>query len=265
MLENSGFVDQVGPAPLQLKVIIQKNVRNPNHHYFSKKYLNTPPICIAMRLPFVSQYFRCPYALGKGKYCQYASILFVSQYTSHLYCNMPPICIALLFGKSWWLWSPGCSPIIEGGQKLRLRQIPVRTRVPLQCLSRGCDTSVSLGHVASRDLRVVNTATRNKIQERDPFFLYHHFTCWQLSEVPCEAMSGSRHLKVRQVVEIKHAIVRFAFTKFATKTFIGGIQPININKSRVCPGNGRGFQTVVRAEAGAFSREKGRDPNLTPK
>ena len=64
----------------------------------------------------------------------------VSQYTSHLYCNTPPICIAVLLvplgskeretmsvllpfvpqyashlyrstlGKSWWLWSLGCSP-----------------------------------------------------------------------------------------------------------------------------------------------------------
>ena len=38
--------------------LFQKNVGNPNHHYFSKKYRNTPPICIAIRLPFVSQYFR---------------------------------------------------------------------------------------------------------------------------------------------------------------------------------------------------------------
>ena len=35
----------------------QKNVRNPNHHYFSEKHCNTPPICIAIRLQFVSQYF----------------------------------------------------------------------------------------------------------------------------------------------------------------------------------------------------------------
>ena len=35
---------------------------------------------------------------------------FVSQYASHLYCNTPPICIAILLGKSWWLWSPECSP-----------------------------------------------------------------------------------------------------------------------------------------------------------
>ena len=43
----------------------QKSVRNPNHHHFSKKYRNTPPICIAIRLQFASQYFWCPYALRK--------------------------------------------------------------------------------------------------------------------------------------------------------------------------------------------------------
>ena len=64
----------------------QKNVRNPNHHYFSKKYRNTPPICIAIRLQFVLQCFRCPYALRKGKHCQYSS---------HLYRSTPPICIAI--------------------------------------------------------------------------------------------------------------------------------------------------------------------------
>ena len=36
-------------------VIIRKNVRNPNHHDFSKKYRNTPLICIALRLQFVLQ------------------------------------------------------------------------------------------------------------------------------------------------------------------------------------------------------------------
>ena len=72
---------------------------------------------IATHLPSVLQYasnlyrsaFWCLYALRKGKYCQY-SLPFVSQYASHLYCNTPPICIAVLLGKSWWLWSPGCSP-----------------------------------------------------------------------------------------------------------------------------------------------------------
>ena len=35
-------------------------VGNPNHHDFSKKYRNTPPICIAIRLEFLMQYFGCP-------------------------------------------------------------------------------------------------------------------------------------------------------------------------------------------------------------
>ena len=37
----------------------------------------------------------------------------LSQYASHLYFKTPPICITLLLGKSWWLWSPGCSPEIS--------------------------------------------------------------------------------------------------------------------------------------------------------
>ena len=71
----------------------QKNVRNPNHHYFSKKYRNTPPICIAIRLPFVPQYFWCPYALRKGNtvstppICIAVRLPFVLQYASHLYRN----------------------------------------------------------------------------------------------------------------------------------------------------------------------------------
>ena len=80
----------------------QKNVRNPNHHYVSKKYRNTPPICIAVRLPFVSQYFRCPYALRKGKYCQYSS---------HLYRSTPPICIAIrlpFVSQYFWENLGGC-------------------------------------------------------------------------------------------------------------------------------------------------------------
>ena len=100
--------------------ISHKNVRNPNHHYFSKKYRNTPPICIAILLQFVLQCFWCPFALRKGKYCQYSSHLYRSTppiciavvlYASHLYRSTPPICIAVLLGKSWWLWSPECSPI----------------------------------------------------------------------------------------------------------------------------------------------------------
>ena len=58
-----------------------------------KKYRNTPPICIAIRLRFVLQYFRCPYALRKGKsvstppICIAVHLPFVSQYASHLYRN----------------------------------------------------------------------------------------------------------------------------------------------------------------------------------
>ena len=80
-----------------------KECQKPNHHYFSQKYRNTPPICIARCLQCVLQCFWCLYALRTWKYCQYAS---------HLYCNTPPICIAVLVEKSWRLWSPGCSPYV---------------------------------------------------------------------------------------------------------------------------------------------------------
>ena len=56
-----------------------------------KKYRNTPPICIAVRLQFVLPCFWCPYALRKGKYGQNSSICvavrlpFVLQYAFHLY------------------------------------------------------------------------------------------------------------------------------------------------------------------------------------
>ena len=58
-----------------------------------KKYRNTPPICIAIRLPFVPQYFWCPYALRKGNtvstppICIAVRLPFVLQYASHLYRN----------------------------------------------------------------------------------------------------------------------------------------------------------------------------------
>ena len=75
-----------GRQPRNVGATCQKNVRNPNHHFFSKKYRTTPPICIAVRLQFVLEYFRRPYALRKGKYCQYSS---------HFYRSTPPICIAV--------------------------------------------------------------------------------------------------------------------------------------------------------------------------
>ena len=58
--------------------LYQKNVRNPNHHYFSKKYCNTPPICITIRPQFVLQ---------SPPICIAVRLPFVSQYASHLYCN----------------------------------------------------------------------------------------------------------------------------------------------------------------------------------
>ena len=64
---------------------------------------------IAIHLQFVLQYasnlycsaFDAPELWGKGNTS--VRLPFVSQYASHLYRNT--------FGKSWWLWSPGCSPI----------------------------------------------------------------------------------------------------------------------------------------------------------
>ena len=72
-------------------------------HFTSHLYCNMPPICIAVLLVPPSPEER-----------EVLSVLlaFVSQYASHLYHNTPPFCIAVLLRKSWWLWSPGCSPII---------------------------------------------------------------------------------------------------------------------------------------------------------
>ena len=119
---------------------IQKNVRNPSHHYFSNKYCNTHPICSAVRLQFLLQRFRCHWALRKGKYfstlpiCIAARLPFVSQYASHCIT----ICLRIVsqcFGeKSWWLWSPGCSPILS--QEMRLGRTQ---RAPSQRAPRGCE------------------------------------------------------------------------------------------------------------------------------
>ena len=90
-----------------------------------KKYRNTPPICIAIRLQFVLQYIWCPYALRKR---ETLSVLppVVLQYAPHLYCNTPPICIAVLLGKSWWLQSPGCSPFKSPNLKQKAANQPLR-------------------------------------------------------------------------------------------------------------------------------------------
>ena len=56
-----------------------------------KKYRNTPPICIAIRLQFVLEHFWCPYTLRKGNTASTPPICiavrppFVLQYASHLY------------------------------------------------------------------------------------------------------------------------------------------------------------------------------------
>ena len=81
---------------------LRRMSETPNHHYFSKKYCNTPPICIAVRLQFVLQCVWCPYALRKGEY---------SQYSSHLYRNTPPICIAIrlpFVSQCFWENLGGC-------------------------------------------------------------------------------------------------------------------------------------------------------------
>ena len=85
--------------PPQPPVIFRRMSENPNRHYFSDKYRNAPPICIAIRLQFVLQYFWCP--------CQVLSVLlpFVSQYARHLYCNTPPILYRSAFG---WENLGGC-------------------------------------------------------------------------------------------------------------------------------------------------------------
>ena len=81
---------------------VQKNVRNPNHHFFSKKncnyasnlYCNTPPICIAVLL--------VPLGSKEREKCQYSS---------HLYRGTPPICIAIrlpFVSQYFWENLGGC-------------------------------------------------------------------------------------------------------------------------------------------------------------
>ena len=67
---------------------------------------------------YASHLYRSTFVPLGSKEREILSVLlpFVSQYASHLYCNTPPICIAVLLGKSWWLWSPDCSP-----EKARVR------------------------------------------------------------------------------------------------------------------------------------------------
>ena len=82
---------------------------------------------IAINLAFILEYasnlycsaFGAPRALG-SKEREILSVLipFVSHYARPLYCNTPPIRIEALLRKSWWLWSPGCSPNITHALRL---------------------------------------------------------------------------------------------------------------------------------------------------
>ena len=106
---------------MPLRAHDQKNVRNPNHHYFAKKYrntppkkyCNTPPICIALLL--------VPYALRKGKYCQYSSHLYrstpliVLQYASHLYRSTT-------FGKILVVVVTGMFPTCQQGDRTKVTE-----------------------------------------------------------------------------------------------------------------------------------------------
>ena len=87
---------------------IRRMSENPTTTTSQKSMGHTRPICIAVRLQFVSQCFWCPYALRKGKYCQYSS---------HLHRSTPPICIAIrlhvyrsAFGKIFVVEVTGMCP-----------------------------------------------------------------------------------------------------------------------------------------------------------
>ena len=77
---------------------------NPNPYNLSKKYGSTPPICTAVRPPFVSPYFPGIKLRRKGNPA--VRLPFVLQYASHLYGSTPPICTAVLLEKYWGLGSP---------------------------------------------------------------------------------------------------------------------------------------------------------------
>ena len=148
--------------------------RNPNHHYFSKKYRNTPPICIAIRLQFVLQYFWCHWALKKGKYfstppiCIAIRLPFVLEYASHLYrstfgkilvvvvTGMFPILLAGLetqtqnaafFERKW----PKCKPWHRGRSLNRKKTIAMRllkaSVLPRKALNRNLSWGFLLGNL----------------------------------------------------------------------------------------------------------------------
>ena len=72
---------RVGPSKRRMS-------ETPSTTASQKKYCDTPPICIAIRLQFVLQRFRCHWALRKGKYF-----------------STPPICIAVRLPFVWqYVW-----------------------------------------------------------------------------------------------------------------------------------------------------------------
>ena len=71
----------------------QKNVRNPSHHYFSKKYCNT--IQCVLSAFAATELFQEREILQYSSRCIAVRLPFVSQYASRLYHSTPPICIAI--------------------------------------------------------------------------------------------------------------------------------------------------------------------------
>ena len=84
---------------------------------FFRPLLQSAEICIAVRLQSVLRCFRCPYALRKGKYCQYSS---------HLHRSTPPICIAIRLpfaSQYFWKSLGGCGH----------REVPPKMRFFCRC------------------------------------------------------------------------------------------------------------------------------------
>ena len=94
MSQNPGLVNQFSSTP-RGRLNCQKSFGNPNPYWSRRKYGSTPPICTAVRPPFVL--LDLPggggLSLKKGKpnstppICTAVRLPFVRQYASHLYGN----------------------------------------------------------------------------------------------------------------------------------------------------------------------------------
>ena len=133
--------------PLLLKKVWQ---------YTSNLYRSTSSICIAVLLMPLRSEER-----------ETLSVLlpFVSQYAPHLYRNTPSICIAVLLGKSWWLWSPGCSPVstlqdLQAHEGNRLKHCGLILTVPRSRHTKGTYKEIPN--------RVQDTSTNFHPQKWDP-------------------------------------------------------------------------------------------------